>query len=273
MSAFSQLATPTAGFRTRYLMMEVAAALAATAPPARAYLDKALRSDASPHVRARAAQVVGRVDLFQQSLVAALSDRGVRVRQHAAQTLAKPEGSFATAALVGRLEQDRWPLVRAAAARAIGTHGPNEAADRALEEALADPSPEVRRPVVLALGKRQALGAAGSVRDRLDDKKEIPAVRAAAAVSLGFMCDRGSLDVLTDYALELTKRHASKSERVIGRGALAALGWMHPKDLEERLAPLSGDKVLSTYRAAAAVALGGKSRCGGAGGPEVAIAR
>ena len=66
--AFTRLATPTADFRTRYLLLSPAAALAREgSSEARSFLFGAAASDADGHVRARATEVLAEVALVARA--------------------------------------------------------------------------------------------------------------------------------------------------------------------------------------------------------------
>jgi len=260
--ALARLATPKASFRTRYLLLGPAAALAGTDAGARAILARAMTTDPSGHVRAEAAHRVPNVKEFQGELVRALSDSEVRVREAALITLQRPSGSFASRTVAKLLVDDRWPLVRSAAAVALSHHAADPSVDAALEEALDDASREVRAPVVLALGERRAIAHAASVRERLEDRDEDIGVRTNAAIALGLMCDSASLDVLTEQAERLRDPGASAEARALAPVALGALGRIHPPDLRRRLGPLLDEKAPPLARRAALATLREPGACG-----------
>ena len=260
-AAFARLASPTASFRTRYLLLEPAAALAVADPSALSYLRRALAVDPDPHIRAQAARLVVDPKPLQRELVRALSDPGVRVREATLRTLSSKHGAFAGKAIADRLRRDPWPLVRAAAADALGELGPGPEHDRALFEALKDESRHVRSPVLRALGRRGARQYAAAVRERLEDSDEELTVRVAAAEALGRMCDAQAVDELTDYALLLGDPMGAGPTRVIAPAALRALGRIHPPDLAQRLRPLLGKEAPTLARQAAEDALSRPSSC------------
>jgi HEAT repeat protein len=261
-TALGGLLGPKASFRTRYLLLAPAAELSASDPAARAYLERSLRSDQSPYVRTHAAEVMDDPARFRGALLAALSDGEVRVREAAVGALSKPAGSFAKKGLLARLGSDRWPLVRAAAAQALAKHGADETVDAALARAVADSSAAVRAPAVVALGHRGATKHAGAVRERLDDDEETPEVQGAAALALGLLCDRESIDVLTDRARKLSDPMLSPEARAVSVMALGALSRIHPSDLAERVKPLRAKNAPVTARAAADAALRSPGHCG-----------
>ena len=260
--AFARLARADANFRTRYLLLEPAAQLAPKDRAAADYLQRALAADPSHHIRAGAARAIAYPDQFQAEFLKALDDPQVRVREAAVEALGSGRGVFAAPAVVERLEDDDWPLVRAAAARTLGALGPRARVDEALADALGDSSPFVRAPVLQALGQRGARQHAEAVRERLDDRDEPLEVRVAAASALAAMCDQGAADLLTKYATRLADGSLPSDGRMLGSASLAALGKLHPPDLNERLRPLFGEGVATVVQQAARAALALPSQCG-----------
>ncbi|WP_298380690.1 hypothetical protein, partial [uncultured Bradyrhizobium sp.] len=102
---------------------------------------------------------------------------------------------------------------------------------------------------IAALGKQHATSQAGLVRERLDDTKEDPEVRALAAKTLGAMCVQNAADRLTKLA-HLSRAPVDEGDDRIGIAANEALGALHPRDLETRLAPLRGKDVRMPVRRA-----------------------
>jgi hypothetical protein len=127
-----------------------------------------------------------------------------------------------------------------------------------------DDSPDVRREVLRAIGVRRAVSQAESVRERFSDKDEIDSVRAAAAVSLGRLCDTASLDSLTKRARKIATPMSDESDRVIGRGALTALSLIGPSDLKKRLEPFWAKGVPRSITELAAKAVAARGVCGSA---------
>jgi hypothetical protein len=260
--AFNRIATPRASFRTRFLLLEAAAELDARDPGARAFMRRSIAIDESPHVRARAAAAVRSAPEYKAELLRAIEDREVRVREAAITTLGQRGQDFAGASIVSRLKRDEWPLIRAAAADALSLLGKSAEFDAALGDSIDDPSPQVRGPVIRALGARRAMRHAPEIRERLDDDDEAVIVRASAAAALGLMCDAGSLDVLTRQAVRLKDPLLSADLRSIAPIALASLSRIHPPDLGDRLSPLRGRDVPEPARRAAEAALATPGGCG-----------
>jgi HEAT repeat protein len=260
--AFNRIATPRASFRTRFLVLEPAAELDQHDAGARAFLRRSLAVDESPHVRARAAAAVHRAPEYKAELLRAIDDPELRVREAAIVTLGERAQDFAGPSIVNRLKRDQWPLIRAASAEALSLLGRNTEFDAALGGAIDDPSPQVRGSVIRALGARRAMQHAPEIRERLSDEDEAPIVRASAAAALGLMCDRNSIDVLTQHALLLKDPMLSAELRSIAPIALASLSRIHPSDLAERLSPLRGKSVPEPARRAAEAALTTPGGCG-----------
>lgn len=250
------------GFRERYLLVEPAARLASTDPALASYLGQALTRDEEAAVRARAARVLPPKGDLLPALLAAADDGHVRVREAAILNLAEHGVEQASAVLLRRAATDPWPFVRAASVRGLAGLAPSPVIDRALaERAEHDDSPEVRRPALFALGSRNARGAVEVVRDRLDDDDEDPYVRAAAAATLGTLCDAASVDDLMSHAKHIARLTGDEARQVVGRAAVHALGRIAPPDLEERFEVFEGPHVPPWAKQAAAAALDHPEPC------------
>ena len=242
-AAFARFAVPSASFRTRYLLQAPAAELARGGDAvAAAYLRGALTKDPDLHVRAHAAEVAGKVPALAPDLLVAIDDPEVRVREAALSSLvlarehgAPPPPGLAQA-LGRRLASDDWTLVRAGAARALGSMPAEPAVDQALAAALGDLSPDVRVNILDALGAHKAKAQADAIFAHAGIEEHIE-VRAHAILALAVLCDARAASEWTKAAL-LSKTPADEGDRRIGGAAIAALGELHPKDLAERLAPL-----------------------------------
>jgi HEAT repeat protein len=256
-----RISQTSAEFRTRYLLLGPTAALSARDKAAESTFRKSLAGDPSPHVRAAALALVREPKRFQGELLKALEDRDVRVREAAVQALGGPDAVFAGKALSLRLEQDDWPLVRAAAADALAKHPASPVLDEPLTSALGDDSSLVRARTVRALGERRVTSAAGRIRDRLEDADEWPEVRAEAARSLGVLCDGESADILAAFAKKLTDPMASPHAQLIGNASVQALGRLAQPSLAQQLAPLTDKKAPPQARRAAALALQARVTC------------
>lgn len=260
-ASLDRLIRPDAPFRTRYLLLEPAAQLSRASRGASDFLRRALTRDQSPYVRMGAAEAIQQVQQFHKELVSALSDRQVRVRQAAAETLGRGRADFAAPALIDRLRLDPWPLVRTAAGLALSQLSPNTAIDRALGSALQDSSPQVRGAVVKAIGLRRVSRFAETLRDVLDDRDETGSVRSAAAEALGLLCDPESVDLLTQYAIKIADPLLSEELRPVAPTALLALARINPPDLQQRLEALTSPDAPEVARKAATRALNHRGGC------------
>lgn len=259
--ALQRLQASATAFRTRYLLLGPSAVLSRVDAGAESAFRRSLSSDPDPHVRAAALALVEQPQRFQAELLKALADQEVRVREASVRALGSADGAFASQALAKRLSDDRWPLVRAAAADALAKHPPSPQLDEPLSDALSDESPLVRARTIRALGERNVRGAVSRIRDRLIDDQEWPEVRAEAARSLGTLCDAESADILAAFAKKLTDPMASPEAQLIATGAVLSLGRLAPPNLKQILAPLSAKNAPPQARRAAANALSARQTC------------
>lgn len=257
-----------ASFETRYLSLEPMAKLSSFEPALDRALQQAACCSKEPALRTEAARLLPATPGSTQTLIAALSDPHVRVREAAVVTAGEQRIAAARPTLVRRLHDDPWPFVRSAAVRAIGQLPAEATSIRALGQAATDdPSPNVRRPALFVLGALNARSELGQVRDAFEDDKDAD-VRAAAAVTLGLMCDTTMLDPLTDAALELATLSSSEGERIVAQASLHALGRLAPTDLKQRLAPFFAKGVLQAAKMSAQSALNPSETCRGQSGAQ-----
>lgn len=247
-------------FEQRYLLLVPASRLAASDAGAAAFVEAAL-VDADPYLRGAAARQSPHLPRLEARLLEASRDPGVRVREAATLRLGELALPSAAPLLIERLQVDRWPLVRNAAARSLATLGPAPAVDAALVAALEDAAPDVRAEVLRGLGERSARSAVPEITARLRDEEEVPAVRAAAASALGRMCDTSQLDELTRLSLALLAERPAPDAVSIGSAALNALGRLAPADLEQRLAPFDRVTAKPALTALVKAARGTPERC------------
>lgn len=248
-------------FRTQYLLLNPASALAEKDERARQFLGQAITSHPNQYIRYGATLAAQDTGQFNGELLAAVSDKAVRVRKAAVEALGKKREVRAQAALLDRLAHDHWPMVRGAAADALGGLGASPTIDQALTDALTDESPTVRAPVALALGQRGVSASAGALRHRLSDKKEHGAVRRAAAQALGRLCDHDALDLLTELAQKRADPLLDQDQKALAVVALQALAAVGPRDLRERVAPLMQKGAAPGARDAAERALAQPAAC------------
>jgi HEAT repeat protein len=272
--ALARLATPEADFRTRYLLLAPAAQLARAGDArAESFVLRAIASDPDAHVRAHAAEVAGDLPSAIDPLGHALDDADVRVRDAAlisAGRIVDPKGKkvqerpwpanlFSSATKL--LLSDPFTFVRSHSADVLVGAPPGEDVDRPLAKSLGDASPLVRARAVEVLGRRGSLRHADDIRDRLDDDEEILDVRVRAARALGRVCDKDSVDRLTELAQATARANALGPTLVIGASAAAALGRINPPDLAKRLAPLSDKSAPRIAQEIAKSALTTADRC------------
>jgi HEAT repeat protein len=259
--AFGRVLTPKATFRTRYLLLGPAAELAKIDGSARAFVERSLKTEADPRVRTEAARILREPSPYRVHLSRLLDDPAVRVREAAVVALGAARAMDALDRVLYVMEHDSWPLVRVAAAHAVAELPAGRTIDDALGRSVEDPSYDVRRAALRAIGIRRATTDVQIVRDRFEDAEELPGVRAEAAQSLGMLCDAKSADVLTEHARKLASPTLDESERMIGKGALVGLSLIHPADLEKRLAPLLVKDAPTPVKLFAATALRSQGRC------------
>ena len=266
-AALARLQTPNASFRTRFLLLEPTAELVGHEPALRASFARALSSDPDPRFRTQALSVLKDPADFAPEVTRALNDSDMRVREAAVRASAALPN--VAPALIQRLTEDPWPLVRIAAADALAESGASKAAEPALARALdRDDSPHVRARVVLALGAHHATAALPKIRERLADKDEWPLVRAAAARALAMLCDASSVATLTSYAYKLADPMSDANAHLIGAASLLALSDLRPSDLKARLAPLLAKGAPAQARQAADAVLRRRGACGKSAQPK-----
>jgi hypothetical protein len=248
---------------TRYLLAQPLAHLA-RAPGATSgelsRLAELARRDPDGAVRARAVELSAGIGPMASTILAATADPEPRVREAALKAMATSSLAAGVPAAAQALAKDDWTFVRMSAADALGALSQDVSATNALVAGLSDKSPKVRVTSIAALGKQHATGQAGRVRERLDDTKEDPEVRALAAKTLGSMCMQNAADRLTKLA-QLARAPVDEADDRIGMAAIEALGALHPADLETRLAPLRGKDVRMPVRRAAERALTEPTSC------------
>jgi hypothetical protein len=229
-------------FRTRFLLLEPAAHLAAGGDAnAKAILRQSLRDDSNRHIRARAARVAGLVPALSSELEAALSDKAPRVREAA--LLAITESTKLSASAESRvaqlLQNDPWTFVRIGAATTLTLGAASPAADQALLSVLAenDGPTRLRSAALRALGKRKSVSTADDVLGIADDPTEPVHIRVAAISALGDMCYRPATEFLYKLALRAGYQQIPY-DQPLGLAALSALGDIKPANLHDKLAPL-----------------------------------
>lgn len=248
---------------TRYLLAQPLAHLA-RAPDATSgeltRLAELARRDPEWAVRAHAVELSAGVGPLASTVIAAAADPEPRVREAALKAIGVTGLPNGVPAAAHALAKDEWTFVRMAAAEALGALPQGLPAMNALVAGLSDASPKVRWASIAALGKQHATGQAARVRERLDDTREDPEVRAIAARTLGSMCMQNAADRLTKLAHN-SRSPVDEADDRIGIAAIEALGALHPSDLEARLAPLRSKDVRLPVRRAAERALSEPTSC------------
>jgi HEAT repeat protein len=168
--------------------------------------------------------------------------------------LKRPEASRAAAVALN----DASPTVRVAAAHAVLSLPPNEAA-ALLIPSLKDKDEFVRREAAFAIGKSHSRAATTMLADlMLHDKK--PSVRGAAAVALGQIGDESALPALSQVVTgQGSKKKKSKSfeEEFVVRAAVRSLGQIGSRASVTTLISALQDEINSIEtRREAAAALG-----------------
>ncbi|CAN5316865.1 hypothetical protein BH09MYX1_BH09MYX1_04720 [soil metagenome] len=213
-------------------------------------------------VRARAAELAVGVTTAQAALLLAIDDPQPRVREAALRTIATQKTLAASAAVQKRLESDPWTFVRLGAAQALGAMPAAPTLDTTLATALAkEKSSAVEEAILDAIGGHRAKSALPAVRDRFDDEREDAIVRAAAARTLGALCDLTYVDQLTEIALHASDPLVNSEGLGLTLAAIEALGAIHPKDIASRLRPLDAETVKDAVRATAKRAIAGPGTC------------
>ena len=250
-------------FSVRYLALGPIAALAGAGNRVEVErLAGLLSHDKEWPIRAHAAELAIGVPGVQAALLGAIDDENPRVREAALRAVAAQKVSAAAVGVQRKLETDPWPFVRVAAADALGAMPPAVDVDRGLGTALkADTSSPVRVAILAALAGHRARGFSDAVRERVDDEREDPEVRVAAARALGALCDAKTLDRLTELARAAADPAVDQDTLALGLAAVDALGAMHPADLAARLSKLRGEGVRDAVKAAAAKALAMAPAC------------
>jgi HEAT repeat protein len=153
---------------------------------------------------------------------------------------------------VALLRKDDWPQVRAAAALALvvgkrSAHEKKSVASALLRRLRRDGDPKVRASIARAFSQVGGEDVVLALR-RAFEKDESHFVRAQAALSLGALCDAGSLEELTRAAHQLAAAPMGDGPIVVGLAAVTALVQIGPADLDQRLAPTLSKKVSGVLR-------------------------
>ncbi|MFO0617037.1 MAG: hypothetical protein U0414_30860 [Polyangiaceae bacterium] len=261
--AFQSVWTKSDAFRTRYLLLPSAAALARKGDAfAIASVNQSLEAADDPHLRARAAELSGGDEVFANPTRAALTDAEPRVREAALRALPASRVDARQALLLAAsLQTEPWTFVKRATIATLAKVPANAEVDAKLVEAmLYEEQPAVRGDILDALGERGAVGQREAILERALDAGEATVVRISAIRALGALCDTASLEALTKLAL-IGLGPGTESDAKVAIVAIAAIGAIHPQDIEARIGELAKDGVIADVHSAAVQALKGSSSC------------
>lgn len=255
--AFQSVWSGSDTFRTRYLLLPSAAVLARKGDGfAVASIQSALDKQDEPHLRARAAELSGADAPFANATLAAIGDPEPRVREAALRALpASAIDARQALILATSLSREPWTFVKRATIAALAKVAANAEVDAKLVEAMIyEEQPSVRGDILEALGARGAIAQREAILERALDMGEATPVRIAAIRALGTLCDTASLEDLTKVAL-VGLGPGSESDAKVAIAAIAAIGALHPADIEKRIGALAKDGVIADVHAAAVQAL------------------
>ncbi|MBA3243197.1 MAG: HEAT repeat domain-containing protein [Acidobacteria bacterium] len=174
--------------------------------------------------------------------------------------MSRPEGSRVAAAALG----DSSAIVRATAARAVLSLGPDEASTLLLP-LLRDRDVFVRRETAYALGLTRSSLGVSSLATALETDKEA-SVRGAAAIALGQIGDTAAAPFLAGALsrrlpasgfLNRLRRRKIEEDEFVRRAAATSLGRLKSRDaVPVLIAVLSNERTPDDVRREAAQALG-----------------
>lgn len=262
MAALDPLTRASSDPNTRYVLVPALADLAASgqSPNAVARLNELVLRDATWPVRARAIETGAAIPALLPAFVGAASDPEPRVREAAFAALSKAGAKDGKSVAVRAIASDDFTFVRTSAMNALASMPVDRTTEDALEKTLEDRNPLLRIAAIGAIGKLRIARLAKDVSERLDDDGEYLEVRMAAARTLGAMCVQDARDRLTELALR-ARQPMTETEDRLGIAAIAALGALHPSDLEGRLAKLREKNVRTPVRFAVERALHEPTTC------------
>lgn len=196
-------------------------------PEGIAELGQILRGDNDSDLRDEAARVLvslsARVDSVRPVLRGALTDQTPRVRITA---LAGLHGDEPSRVLIERtLHDDRWPIVRAAAAETlIGM----PSATNALLTALDDPSVIVVRATLNTLAQTPGTPVAARLVAFARDTHRYPDLRVDALAAIGQRCDQSAIGALEELVVDRVDPALPDEEQRVGHAALGTIARLNP---------------------------------------------
>ena len=171
-------------------------------------------------------------------------------------SMRRPEASRAAV----RALSDESPIVRATAAKAILSMGPEQSV-ASLLPLLNDKDEFVRREAAYALGLTRSSAATAALSDRLLNDKE-DGVQAAAAIALGHIADEAAVVALVgtlapQLSAPANKKRKPENNVFVLRAAATALGQIRSRGGTAALiSALSNEKLPSDVRRESARSLG-----------------
>lgn len=174
-------------------------------PDAKAALRDALRDDPYPRVRAAAALALGRHDAGRDVMATSAKD-------------------------------DRWPMVRAAAIEGLGSRAQTLSIVRG---AALDRSPIVRAKAIELLGIANDRSSLGTIRGRLDDAEETPAVLQAALSYVERTCAAEAIPSLVSVAERGFREDAWMDDGRLAHEAVRILGRLGTPNARRALSDLA----------------------------------
>lgn len=248
-------------FDERWLALGPAATLAARGDAGGEGIVRAALADPNPFLRAEAARVAGPIVAMRAVLLGLARDPDPRVREAVAVALRTTPGPDAADVLLA-LARDEWTFVRSGAYDALAVAPPEPRVDAALVTRLGeDASPLALPRAIDAVSARGVAAAAPSLRALFGETRRPIDVRVRAVRAIGGVCDRTSVDALSELAARGASRTATGEDQALAGAALVALGRLAPPDLATRLAPFRGEGVPRPLAGIAESARTEKDRC------------
>lgn len=213
------LAVDASDWRVRYLLL---APLAGSAQGRARVVEAAGGDDAD--VRAEALRALRLTGATEPSVwEEGLTDEAPRVRAQAVEGAARVESLRPRVDAVARA--DRWPSVRVAALRALGSDASRAAP---LVAAVEDSSPLVVRSAMELLNDRRLLEVAPALMRYAEDPSRNAELRAEAVSVLGNRCEAAMAERLAALFEHQSDPVLPPSEQLVGHAALAALARVNP---------------------------------------------
>lgn len=215
-------------FEDRYRLISVAASVGPRSELLE-LIQGVLRGDQDRYLRARAAEMLGRLAgadgapaAIVEALVAAANDQWTGVRLAVAGALGSADPAAARPAL-SELLADPWPVVRAAAATSVARAGAEGGALPVIVAALDDRSPAVQANAARLLGELGSPEALAPLRAFAESDERPVEARAAAARAIGALCSTDAEAALLALLDDGRDGRASPAETRVAAAAAGAL--------------------------------------------------